>query len=1342
MPSRMTSRAPAWPWTSSKLFTVERLEERRLLSTNSVVCSDDQTTDSSGYPAYQTYLEQHPEFAQTVTQGANSGSSGVSDVALNELPKLHSFSGAPAKVFLDFDGNFESTWGGNANVLTPPFDIDGDPTTFNEQEQARIHEVWARVAEDYAPFNVDVTTEDPSDANTVLRQAVGVSQRTRTFYFRHEFAVNDVNAITDLQVRLLRDDGAAVYLNGVQIVRDNLPENAEFDDFASGTVGGSDESKFFDFPVDPTILVYGRNALSVEVHQGSDTSSDVSFDLALDATVNGVVEQLVSAGALWKYLDDGSDQGVIWRATDFDDSSWPIGRAQLGYGDADEQTTLLVRPIGTGRTRTFYFRKQFVATNVDGLSQLEIGLIRDDGAAVYLNGVEVIRDNLPVNATFDQFASSTVAGDNESVFFPFEVDLSLLQEGENILAVEVHQASDTSSDVSFDLRMTATNQQGQLELVSAGSDWKFLDDGSDQGTNWREEVFDDGTWPNGSSQFGYGDAPGTVHVAIGPEDWFDEDSAGGVAFVGSFNRYGRTVVYSFTNGAGLSAKNIAEVSSHESGHAFGLRHQSLFDDTGQKTEEYNPGNSGWAPIMGVSYSPLLTTWHDGPSGSSQNLQDDMSILASASNGFRYRDDDHGDSHADATPLVLGAETSFEVSGIVAENSDRDVFSFSLNAGQQSFSANLAGAPFGSNLNAVLELRDRNGALVAMDDPANSLGAILDLMLDPGDYQLVVRSNGGYGRVGQYTITGDIDEPAISLPLERVGVLGSLAKANTNTRGKINFADDEDRFSVFAQRDEFISLSVIPDDAAVSLTVRLDRLNLVAAGAPGMPVSFSAIPVPASGNYDIVVSSTHVTDYQVSAGLNVVFESEDSDVIHPLSIDASRLLSAANRLAAVGFSRKPNSQVDVVSRSDVWRYWDRGTDPGDSWYTQGFDDTKWLTDNAEFGYGDGDEETAVRQRTANGLRNRAFYFRKQFDIDASTVTAATMDIKYDDGVAVYLNGIELFRENLIEDASHRTLAFSTRSNESTYETFVVDTSLLVDGANILAVEVHQASDTSSDVSMDASLHLKTYVPDIDLLTFSLGADQVGQTIQLLLDGNDIDFSEASMELIAPDQTVVATATLHEAAQDLAILSFEVLQAGTYAVQLASGLKGVYSLTVILGQHFDAEFEATATDTLGVLRPNAKVFGYVGGSDVSDRWGIDVAKDQVWGFLMETPLNEPDAVPENNLDPGVFITRADGHFVGLDTSSSEDGNALTHFRAEQTGRHDVQVYAKTGTGEYSLSVISAGDANVDGAVGFHDFVTLTNHFGNAGDWFDGDFDGDGVVGFGDFLLMANNFGQPVG
>ena len=104
---------------------------------------------------------------------------------------LHSRAGAAKVIYLDFKGHvttgtsWNTTYAAGANITTPAFDTDGSPTTFSASEQAVIQEVWKRVSEDYAAWDVDVTTEDPglesirrtstSDAKYGVRCVIGGS---------------------------------------------------------------------------------------------------------------------------------------------------------------------------------------------------------------------------------------------------------------------------------------------------------------------------------------------------------------------------------------------------------------------------------------------------------------------------------------------------------------------------------------------------------------------------------------------------------------------------------------------------------------------------------------------------------------------------------------------------------------------------------------------------------------------------------------------------------------------------------------------------------------------------------------------------------------------------------------------------------------------------------------------------------------------------------------------------------------------------------------------------------------------------------------------------------------
>src|SRR6185436_2597454 len=126
-------------------------------------------------------------------------------------------------------------------------------------------------------------------------------------------------------------------------------------------------------------------------------------------------EVLVPKGSVWRYLDNGSNQGSSWYATNFNDASWLSGPAELGYGDSSdsrpEKTVVGYGPVSTNKYVTTYFRRTFDITNAARFTNLIINLLRDDGAVVYLNGVEAFRQNMPSGAiTYTTLASSNVTG--------------------------------------------------------------------------------------------------------------------------------------------------------------------------------------------------------------------------------------------------------------------------------------------------------------------------------------------------------------------------------------------------------------------------------------------------------------------------------------------------------------------------------------------------------------------------------------------------------------------------------------------------------------------------------------------------------------------------------------------------------------------------------------------------------------------------------------------------------------------------------------------------------------------------------------------------------------------
>jgi hypothetical protein len=389
------------------------------------------------------------------------------------------------------------------------------------------------------------------DEATIIPSGTPTS-RPLTSYFRHVFVIDDPAAVSGLVARLVRDDGALVWLNGVEVIRSNLPTTGTigYSVLATGAGPSAIDNAEYSFPLDAGMLVPGPNVLAVEVHQSDATSSDLSFQLALEArlsgprprglslqapsvvaapqpvvlradgvaggglglarvqfradgvvlgddlaapfefmwssppvggyaltavawdTAGGVLTSgvenlrvdppptgvaLVSFGESWRYLDEGTAPAASWRArTGFDDSGWAQGPGRLGYGGDGEATVVGYGSQTSARHITTWLRKKFVVGDPSGWGALRLRLVRDDGVVVSLNGTEVFRSNLPDGVvTPTTLATTDIAGAAEAAVVEARLPLELLVAGENVLAVELHQAGPASSDLGFDLELIA-----------------------------------------------------------------------------------------------------------------------------------------------------------------------------------------------------------------------------------------------------------------------------------------------------------------------------------------------------------------------------------------------------------------------------------------------------------------------------------------------------------------------------------------------------------------------------------------------------------------------------------------------------------------------------------------------------------------------------------------------------------------------------------------------------------------------------------------------------------------------------------------------------------------------
>lgn len=261
-------------------------------------------------------------------------------------------------------------------------------------------------------------------------------------------------------------------------------------------------------------------------------------------------------------------------------------------------------------------------------------------------------------------------------------------------------------------------------------------------------------------------------------------SAGGVAFTGSFTWGDDTPCFVFSELLGYNVKRVAEAASHEAGHTLGLYHQAKYDATCTKLSDYDPGQGageiGWAPIMGVGYYQNFTLWHNGPNSyGCNNLQNDLSIITSATNGFGYRTDDNGDNFGTATQPVFSSN-QFNAIGVIQQNTDVDFFKFIMPGnGRFQLDAipyNVGTGNAGSDLDMQVTLYDDNHDILSVYNPGTLLNSVADTILNAGTYYIKVEGKGNlyapaYASLGSYSLQGRINISEVVLPVNRLVLQG-------------------------------------------------------------------------------------------------------------------------------------------------------------------------------------------------------------------------------------------------------------------------------------------------------------------------------------------------------------------------------------------------------------------------------------------------------------------------------------------------------------------------------------------------------------------------------------------
>jgi hypothetical protein len=899
-----------------------------------------------------------------------------------------------------------------------------------------------------------------------------------TSYYRHPFTINDPGAVTNLVLHLLRDDGAVVYLNGLEILRDNIPPGPV--SWGTLATNATDDGKiFYEFLINPATLTPGTNLLAVEIHQTLASSSDVSFDLSLDAlastnrppgvylaspidgatvvspdgvsisaqvvaggtlgvanveffadsvklggdlsapyflawsnspfgahqimvvatdseggsitsapvnilvTAPPLASQLVSLGEVWKYLDDGTDPGAAWRTRNFDDSGWNEGAARLGYGGDGEVTTVGFGLDPTAKHPTTYFRHALNVPDPAAFSTLKLRLIRDDGAVVYLNGVEVFRSNMAAGLiSANSLALNTVNPPEETAIFETTLAPGTLASGSNVVAVEVHQASITSSDLGFDLALlglTDTNLVQGVYLASPGDGAHF-------------------------------DLPATVLLSavaqatagVSKVEFFDGSIKLGESTTSPFN-------ITWTNPAASSHILTARATDNAS--------QSLTS----------------APVS-ITVGPSIL-----PSASIETR-----LLPSHST-WTYLDDgsNQGSNWTSRAFNDAGWKTGLARFGYGLDGEfTRLTNDITTHYFRKWFNA--------TNPAVFTELLFR----LQRDD-----GAVIHL-----NGQEIYRSNMPTGAVDSVTLASttanSLDENYVFetlIPTAGSGLLlGSNLVAVELHQSSATSSDagfDLELWGI-GTTEPRLYLSNPSDGANVPLPVQIDAEAWAGSGRAITKVEFfegaNKIGEVTSGPFSFTWFNPSLGSNRLSA---------------VATDDSGRLLHSG--LVSITVSQPPVNTT-LVATGSVWKYLDNGSNQLTNWAQRGYDDSAWASGPAELGYNNV-PVTIVGFGPDAAHKYITTYFRRWFTVPADAVyTNFNFRLKRDDGGVVYLNGREVFRSNMPAGSiGYQTLASSAvviPDEETFFPTSMAATNLVA-GTNLLAVEIHQNDPASGDLGFD-------------------------------------------------------------------------------------------------------------------------------------------------------------------------------------------------------------------------------------------------------------------------------------
>lgn len=741
---------------------------------------------------------------------------------------------------------------------------------------------------------------------------------------------------------------------------------------------------------------------------------------------------LVPAGATWRFLDTGADLGTAWRAPAFNDAGWLSGPAELGYGDGDEQQLVGFGTNANHKFITTYFRHTFVVSNRASVTNVAVRLRRDDGGVVHLNGTEVFRSNLPEGTVLHSTPSLEVTSNaDEDQFFPAPVLPALLLAGTNVLAVEIHQSDGASSDLSFNLELLGNTPLGNRPpAVTLSSPAPLANLATNQPFTLAAAATDD---DGGVSSLEIYEDGALIHTKNGTSTTFVRtNTASGL----------RTYFARALDGLGVAGTSAPVSVFFSATNARTVLFPRFADTNGLILK----GHAKLKP-----YALRVCPATNGPGG--MWLANRPNIRAGFESTFTFQLLNQGNGGGDGLALLIqGAVTP-------ALGNSGGGLGYSGVTNSVAVELDTWGNPEAADPSSRHLSVHSRGRVANSEHHDYSLAAnsAVPPFTDGGVHSLRVRYFPGRFEA----FIDDFFTPVVSLPLdlnEHLYLENGLAWIGITGAVGFGVQDHDIRswsLTTFTNQLPAVSL-VAPTNETLVTPGGSFLLQAAATDADGAVTRVEYFSGTNSLGF-ATVPPYAVLWTNIAAGLHFIRARATDDRLGSTG-------SATVRVYAANVER-------LVPPQSSWRYLDNGTDPGTNWMQGTFNDSAWVSGPAELGYGDGDEVTVVSGGPANN-RYVTTYFRRAFQVTNTAVfTNLSVAVVRDDAAAVYLNGVEILRDNLPEGRiTNRTFAVNVinTEEEAAWVRRPVPPGLLLNGSNVVAVEIHQYDIASTDISFDLEL----------------------------------------------------------------------------------------------------------------------------------------------------------------------------------------------------------------------------------------------------------------------------------